>query len=359
MEVLLLLVLSNQDVQNVLRMPDCIETLRQAFIDLSLGQAVERPRSHTYAPVDADRYYLFKSMDGGLLRQRVHAIRMSSDLIQSVERQGSVRREKIAAAPGNRWVGFVMLFSMDHLEPLAVIQDGYLQRTRVGATSALAAEALVPGEVEEAGMIGSGWQAGAQVLGLSVSLPCLRRLYVFSRDASRCRKFCDEFQSQVGFELVPVDSAEAALRGRHFWVLATNALEPVADGQWLIPNSHINSIQGREVDSATLNRVDVVVVRHHERPSHWAPPGFEPAEVRASQDRRDISAKIVTLGDVLTQKVGLPREGITLFAGGGTGGSAGLGIQFAAVAHLVYQRALAKEIGRTLPSEWFTEEYTP
>lgn len=37
----------------------------------------------------------------------------------------------------------------------------------------------------------------------------------------------------------------------------------------------------------------------------------------------------------------------------------GLGLQFAAVANLVYQKAQAAGLGRILPPEWFTEDVHP
>jgi alanine dehydrogenase len=58
---------------------------------------------------------------------------------------------------------------------------------------------------------------------------------------------------------------------------------------------------------------------------------------------------------VLTGAVGRRSpDGVTLFTGGG-----GLGIQFAAVAHLVYERAREQGLGRELPTEWFTQKEKP
>src|SRR5215217_2353297 len=126
------LLLDNDDVRAVLRMDDCIEALEVAFADYARGDAVNRPRSHTYSDRGEGRHYLLKTMDGALPRRNVHALRLSSDLTH--EHGG--RREKIPAAPGRRYVGLVLLFDLDELAPLALLHDGYLQRMRVGATSA-------------------------------------------------------------------------------------------------------------------------------------------------------------------------------------------------------------------------------
>jgi ornithine cyclodeaminase/alanine dehydrogenase-like protein (mu-crystallin family) len=70
--------------------------------------------------------------------------------------------------------------------------------------------------------------------------------------------------------------------------------------------------------------------------------------------------KMAELGDVVTGRVGRasPRD-LTLFTGGGTGASSGLGIQFAAVAHVVYRAAQAAGIGREVPTEWLTQTLKP
>lgn len=355
-----MLILTNEDVIQVLSMRECMAALEEAFRDLCSGDAVERSRSHTYTPLGPDRYYLFKSMDGGLKRQRVHAIRMTSDLVQEVEREGTLRREKVPAAPGGNWVGMVILFSMDHLEPLALVQDGYLQRTRVGATSGLVAKYLVPAGVTEAGLVGTGWQAGAQILALKEALPGLRRISVHSRNKERREEFCRKFQDQVHFALEPVDSAAQAVQDKHLWVLATNALEPVIDGNWLMPDTHVNSIQGRELDRSTLERANRVIVRMDFKPSHWSPPGFEPLEMRRLREKdTDISSKMVTLCSVVAGDFKREPGWITVFGGGGTGGSGGLGVQFAAVANLVYRRAREAGLGFEIDGKWFRQPYTP
>src|SRR5690242_13480889 len=142
-------------------MRKCVDALAASFADLADGNAVDRPRSHTYTHLGDGRHYLFKSMDGALPRLGIHALRLSSDL--TWEHDG--RRDKLPAAPGGRYVGLVLLFDQATLVPLAILPDGYLQRMRVGATSALAADRLARPEARVAAVVGAGWQAGAQIEG--------------------------------------------------------------------------------------------------------------------------------------------------------------------------------------------------
>ena len=71
------LVLSESDIDQVLEMKDCVQALEETFADFGKGQAVSRPRTHTYTYVAPETFYNFKSMDGCVPRFGVHALRIS------------------------------------------------------------------------------------------------------------------------------------------------------------------------------------------------------------------------------------------------------------------------------------------
>jgi alanine dehydrogenase len=344
------LLLTNDDVRAVLDLPACVDALEEAFRDYARGEAVNRPRSHTYTDLGGGRHYLLKTMDGSLPRHGVHALRVTSDLTVETAR----RREKVPAAPGNRYVGLVLLFDIAELRPLALLHDGYLQRMRVGATSALAARLLARSDARVAAVVGAGWQAGAQVEGLRAVLE-LDEIRVYSPTRARLEAFCAEHGT------VPAGSAREAVAGADVVALATNAYEPVLEGSWLEPGQHVGSVQGHELSGDVLERADLVVVRSHEEATFHFAPGHAP---RAAAERKRLDGgsptAVVELGEVVTGAAGRrSRDDITLFTGGGTGASSGLGIQFAAVANAVYRRAVEQGRGRELPTEWFTQEEKP
>jgi alanine dehydrogenase len=354
------LLLSNEDVLRVLDLDTCIDALEHAFRDLASGDAVNRPRSHTYTALGDGHHYLFKSMDGSVPRLGVHAIRMSSDHTHEFEKGGARRREKLALAPNGRYVGLVILFDIATLVPLAILQDGELQRARVGCTSAVAAKHLSRPDATRIGVIGSGWQATTQLLALA-RVRRLERVRVFSTDAARVRRFCEDMAPRLGVDVAPARSAREAVDGADIVALATNSHDPVIDGARLVPGQHVGSVQSHELDDATLERVDTIVVRSEDPATFHFAPGrgpVEATEIRELPDR--LRSKVVTLGDVLLGKAGRSSASqITLFTGGGLGASSGLGVQFAATAHAVYRSALAAGVGRDLPTDWFTETAKP
>jgi alanine dehydrogenase len=193
------------------------------------------------------------------------------------------------------------------------------------------------------GMIGAGWQAGPQVEGLREVLD-IEEVRVYAPTREKLEAFAAEHDATA------VDSAREAIEGADVVVLATNSQQPVLDGAWLAPGTHVNSVQRHELDATTLSRAELVVVRSREDPTFHYAPGHAP---RAARERP--LEHVIELGDVLTGAAGRTRDDqITLFTGGG-----GLGIQFAAVAHAVYAAARAAGAGRDLPTEWFTQEEKP
>jgi alanine dehydrogenase len=59
------LILSNEDVEKLLTMRECIEVLEEAYIELSEGRGVNRRRSDCLVPSTRDdALYSLKSMDG-------------------------------------------------------------------------------------------------------------------------------------------------------------------------------------------------------------------------------------------------------------------------------------------------------
>jgi len=73
------LILSNDDVEQLLTMPDCIAALEEAYLDLAEGRGVSRTRSDCITPTShsPEAVYGLKSMDGVVPRLGVGAIRLT------------------------------------------------------------------------------------------------------------------------------------------------------------------------------------------------------------------------------------------------------------------------------------------
>src|SRR3989442_702080 len=76
------LILSNDDVEKLLTMHECIAVMEEAYVELADGRGVSRTRSDCFTPTaQADAVYSLKSMDGVAPKFGVGAVRINSDII--------------------------------------------------------------------------------------------------------------------------------------------------------------------------------------------------------------------------------------------------------------------------------------
>ena len=170
-------------------MKDLVPAIEEAYVELIEGRGANRLRSDIVTPTTQceDGLYALKSMDGVIPKFGVGAIRINSDILTFPESGGLMRRVKVPAAPGNRYVGLVLLFSTHDGAPLLICPDGVMQHMRVGATSAVAAKYMAKKGSQTATIIGSGWQAGSQLLGLDAVFD-LKDIRVFSPHQAEPRR---------------------------------------------------------------------------------------------------------------------------------------------------------------------------
>ena len=130
------LFLNNDDVKSLLTMKITMEALGKSYAQMIDGEAVCRPRIDVQIPTrDPQKIYQWGTMEGGS-SSGYFAIRMKSDILYEQQYQGTRTLEKYCIQPGT-FCGLIFLFRVDNGEPLALINDGYLQHMRVGADSGL------------------------------------------------------------------------------------------------------------------------------------------------------------------------------------------------------------------------------
>ena len=156
-----------------------------------------------------------------------------------------MRREKIPTLPGNRWPGIVLLFSSANGELLAVMNDGVIQRMRVGGTNGVATRYLARADAQTVGLIGSGWQAATQVMAVCEAR-AIKKIKVYSPTRANRERFAAETAPLVGVEIVPMDSQEEAVRDVDIIVTSTNARKPFLGPDALVDGVHLSCMQRDE-----------------------------------------------------------------------------------------------------------------
>jgi alanine dehydrogenase len=359
--------LNNDDIEQLITMKDTMAALEALYREMGEGVAVTAPRSDVHSPTAAAQsaegpmaHYL-KSMSGASPHFGTAALRFSSDIVAWRDTGGGMRREKLPMLPGARWMGIILLFSSANGELLAIMNDGVLQRFRVGGANGVSTKYLARHDAESVGLIGSGWQAGTQVMAVCEARK-IKRIKVFSPTKANREKFAKETSQAVGIDIAPVNSYEEAVKDVDIIITSTNSRSPFL-GKWALREGmHISSMQRDEFDDEALKTCQPLVLHTHTTENNVTSAAlahFERADfkLRDHPTERGIDWQALpTLPDLLCGRI-RGRENdrqITGFVN-----NIGMGAQFAAVGKIVYDAARAKGAGREVPHDWFTQDVHP
>jgi ornithine cyclodeaminase/alanine dehydrogenase-like protein (mu-crystallin family) len=367
-----MLILSNEEIQSFLSIEVCIAALEKAYGSWDKGTAINRPRTDLVLPSTNEAgVYAFKSMEAGLYDPPVVAMRVNSDIIRWNQQGNRTIKTKIPAAPGDKYVGLVMLFSTINGEPLAIFPDGVVQRMRVASSSALAARYLAREDARTMALFGSGWQAGSHLPALCAVRP-LTRVNVFSPTKANREAFVKEMQGKVNAEVHAAESPDEAIRDADIIATTTNSLSRVVSADWVKPGLHLTCVRVPELGDDTIRKVDRLVIHAHQHaPSNYVAGYGE--EGIAAHDAIDIIKKgpahahevnvdhpfwlaAPALKELVAGKVAGRQnaEEATCFLN-----NIGIGLQFAAVGAAVFAEAKSRGIGHEIPTDWFLESVHP
>lgn len=360
------LILTNEDVEKLLTMELCMNALEYAYGELGHDRAVMGPVNRVISPVMAGAtrhregrqlYYAYASMAAALPGWDVAANRQDSDLLDYVPTATGVRLVRIPASPGERFCGLILLHRVSTGELLAVIHDGFLQKTRVGGLAGVASRHLARRDADVLAVIGSGWQASAQVEAHCLARPSIREVRVFSPNAERRTAFAAAMQGKVKAKVRAVADATTAVRGAAIVATATNSIEPVLRASMLEPGMLITSVKELEFEDAVYGRCDLIT--GNRRGPTWARHVVGGAHTIPEQGREiwyrwtpEQWKAVRLLGRVIAGREPGRTDDNQIIAFM----NQGEGMQFAAVGVRLYERARAQGLGTTAPTEWFHQD---
>lgn len=375
-----MLLINNDDVFKLLTMEDCIRVQEEAFRKIPTGGAIHRPRIDMYMPTDQDdSYYRWGSMEGA--NDGYFAIRMKSDVITWPRTpDGNWTEEKYCREPGT-YCGLIFLLSTRNAEPLAFINDGALQHMRVGGGAGIGAKHLAREDAHVVGMLGSGGMARTYLEAFA-AVRDIQQCKVYSPNPDNREAYADEMSRKLGIEVIAVDSAKEAVTGGDILSSCTTSMKPVYDADWIEPGMHVTNLSRREISDKAMDKFDVVVrqgtaglqMRQTER--FQAERGFSPAafiggtpeQMKLIPEKnpepgfggdspefkdRGKGGDKPDFADLVSGKAsGRTRaDQVTFYRNVGN-----QGLQFSSVGGWVYAQALARGMGRELPTDWLLQD---
>ncbi len=346
-----MLLITDPDVKQVLRVENIIDDMERAFAEEARGIAVNRPRTRYKVPPDRDSDgYMANIIPGAVPSSGVAALRYDSIVVRERVVDGLKRMDY--PYPARRSWGFVLLFSLEDAQPLAIIHDFSLSSIRVGATTGVATRALSREDSRVVGLFGSGNEA-EQNLAAICAVRDVREVRVYSVTKEHRERFAMEMTGKLDVQVRPVDNARAVVEGADIVMCATNASAPVFDGEWLVPGQFVTTIVNSdgvhsrtEADATTFLRADLIVLNNRQTSLT-----NQQREMLDLIDEGKISwDNICELGQVLIgENPGRKNDDEIIYYKSNTG----VGIQFAAAGAVIYEECKKKGIGRELPTEWF------
>lgn len=230
-------------VRRLLAMEVCVPLMREALCALSRRDVVLPLRSLVRLP---DGSGLLGLMPGYLGEPQSFGLKV------------------VTVMPGNHGTpydshqGVVMLFGVEHGEPLAILDASSITAIRTAAASAAATDALARRDAGDLALIGSGAQARTHLSAMRAVRP-LRRVRVWSRSRENAERFAREEEGAAGVAIEVAAGADEAVRGADLVCTTTASKEPVLRGEWLTPGAHVNAVGScfpttRELDTGAVRR---------------------------------------------------------------------------------------------------------
>ena len=360
-----MLLLNNDDVRAVLTMAMTMECLENSYLQMIKGEAVCRPRFDLRIPTqDPRKTYDWSTMEGGST-SAYFAIRMKSDVIYNTEYEGTLTKEKYCVTPGT-FCGLIFLFRVNNGEPLAILNDGYLQHMRVGGDGGLGAKYMAREDAEVVGMLGSGGMARSHIEAFRL-VRNIKKIQVYSPTKAHREAYAREMEEKYGIEAVALDNPQDVYQGADILAGCTDAVIPVIFGKYVEKGTHIRNVAGG-LDEEAFQKIDAWLRFGNATPPvgqleitdeaiAYRTPQMKETKTSAPRGRGSLEGvgedKVVYLKDILTDKKKGRKspQDITYSERGNLQGA-----QFHAVAGKVYEVAKEKGIGRELPTEWFLQD---
>lgn len=366
----MMLLINNDDVKKVLSMEMTMDALENAYQKHVLGDSVCRPRIDLRISTDdPQRLYRWGTMEGGSAGG-YFAIRMKSDIVYRSEYEGAVTEEKYCIEPGT-YCGLILLMNVNNAEPLALLNDGVIQQSRVGADGGLGVKYAARQNAEVVGMLGSGGQARTHFSAYMKARPNIKRLQVFSPTQANRERYAAEMAEKFGIEAVACRTPEEVYQGADIIAAVTDSAKAVLDARYIQPGQHVINIGPTGIPTQdVLDKIDVYL-RFGSAPAPWGLPLMQLEDeyitystkpkaelpLLIKEGRRGhsaaIPAKMVSLAQAMAQggSARTSEQQITYSERGNLQGQ-----QFWAVAGKVYEEVVKQGLGQKLPLGWFTQD---
>ena len=182
---------------------------------------------------------------------------------------GNIAVKIVDVFPGNAERGIpavngaVLLLDGTNGQVLALIDGGEVTARRTSATSALAADYLARPDSSHLVVLGTGRIATDNLVDAHASVRPIRRVTFWGRNPEKAEAAAAKARDR-GFDAAATTNLASAVGEADIVSTATIAQEPILQGEWLRPGTHIDllgnySSESREADDTVIARGTVFI----------------------------------------------------------------------------------------------------
>jgi len=321
------LLLSQKDVESILTIEDCLPAVETAFSELAAGKTIMPQRA--VIPV-SDHKGIFLAMPAYIGGE------MDALGLKLVTVYPNNPTEKSLPTI----LGTLMLCDSSTGQAIAIMEAGYLTAVRTGAASGVATKYLAREDSKIGVIFGAGGQARKQLEAVQMVRP-FEKVYVIDLNKNIRDQFAKEMGELLGFEAIPTDDVKSAVESADIIITASSSPEPVFDGNWMKPGTHVNNIgshspAARELDTTCVKRSKFVADLKEANLAEAGDLLIPIKEGAITEDHVYASLGEIVIGKKKGRET---EEEITVFK------SCGLAIQDVSTAYAIYKAAVEKGAG--------------
>jgi len=357
------LFIDNETAARLIAPRDVIGALDTAYQAFGRNLNVCAPRFDFQSGENAQGEAYQLGLAVGLGSEGYACVRVKSDMVFQTLVNGARRKQKYCVEPGT-YLGLLLVFDMANGALRAIVQDGHVQRMRVGADSALGVRYMARADAATLGVLGAGGMARSHVDAIA-AVRDLMRVRVYSPTPANREAFAAEARDRLGIEVEAVARPEDVYAGADIVSACTNAIGPVVDGRLLEPGMHVTCIGGTldETANARVDRalrfgtaggpLEIDGWDFRDESLTFAVGGAKSGHGTARRFHDVPAERQIRFADLLDDpSIGRTADSQITFSERGNIH----GIQFAAVTGLIYERARDAGLGVDLGAPFFLQD---
>lgn len=266
-------------VRTALDSPELVDAMTSAFVAISEKSHQAPLRQQIHVPATAGTFYLMPAIASNFV------VKLVSNF---------PRNATLGIDTHN---GLVLIFDTETGVPKAILDAASFTAFRTAAVSAASARLLAPNDATILAILGSGVQARSHARFLR-HVRNFSEIRIWSRNRESAKKLADEVGGVCA-------DAEDVVRGADVICTTTASSEPVLNGKWLKPGSHVcavgwNGIAGGELDDEVMQHTLLVESR-------------EAALAESGNIIRSSARISAEIGEVLSGSAKVDASAITVF----------------------------------------------